>query len=268
MKRKITLTLTAIIFCLAAIAQPQWRFHVAFEDATGAKDTIWMVWDTTAHGTLPTDTALDEGAFNFNYNAFNVWVYNYDGDSTKTAAYPYIAYPSHSVEIRAFNHQYPLTISWDTSLFHSSFLPFTQGSVNRARIDNDYFFLVNNCPPCQYYNMLTTDTVTAPAFWWGSQSQFPLNINIFYDPTGIEESEIKSNSQVFPNPCRNYFKIQSNVMLKSLEIKNMYFETVRSIALNQLESEIDISFLPGGVYLITTINQLNQIHHEKIIKHN
>jgi len=31
-----------------AQAQPQWRFHLAFEDAIGAKDTLWFLYDTTA----------------------------------------------------------------------------------------------------------------------------------------------------------------------------------------------------------------------------
>ena len=37
-------------------AQQQWRFHLAFEDANGAKDTIWLVWDTKIESTLPVDT--------------------------------------------------------------------------------------------------------------------------------------------------------------------------------------------------------------------
>ncbi|MEI2419331.1 hypothetical protein V6O07_03590, partial [Arthrospira platensis SPKY2] len=44
-----------LLSCLALLlgtlhvsAQPQWRFHLAFEDAIGAKDTIWFVYDTTA----------------------------------------------------------------------------------------------------------------------------------------------------------------------------------------------------------------------------
>jgi hypothetical protein len=122
-------------------AQPQWKFHIAFEDAIGAKDTIWLIWDTTAHGSLPTDTALGEGPVSFNYSNFNVWIYNWDGDSTKTRAYPYNAI-SFLLEVRAFNYQYPITIRWDTTLFYASYLPLPVGYINAAIIDNDYFFFV------------------------------------------------------------------------------------------------------------------------------
>jgi hypothetical protein len=60
------------------MAQPQWKFHIAFEDATGAKDTIWCIWDTTAtDGSLTSvDTAFGEAGVTFDYNVFNVWIYN------------------------------------------------------------------------------------------------------------------------------------------------------------------------------------------------
>lgn len=40
----------ALFFAIPVLSfsQPQWKFHVAFEDATNAKDTIWFIWDTTA----------------------------------------------------------------------------------------------------------------------------------------------------------------------------------------------------------------------------
>ena len=39
------LSLLLILSTLAdkSEAQPQWKFYVAFEDAIGAKDTLWMV---------------------------------------------------------------------------------------------------------------------------------------------------------------------------------------------------------------------------------
>jgi hypothetical protein len=43
----------ACTLAVAATAQPTWRFHLAFEDGTGAKDTIWFVFDTTATIWLP-----------------------------------------------------------------------------------------------------------------------------------------------------------------------------------------------------------------------
>src|SRR5437868_898060 len=107
---KYFLVLFFSILVGSVAAQPQWKFHVAFEDGIGARDTIWFIWDTTAHDMLPTDTVLGEGAVNFNHNVFNVWIYNYDNDSTKTFALSYGTFPSHGTQIYAFNYQYPITI--------------------------------------------------------------------------------------------------------------------------------------------------------------
>jgi hypothetical protein len=48
MKKNLFSFLLALTFCCSITAQPQWKFHIAYEDATGAKDTIWLIWDTTA----------------------------------------------------------------------------------------------------------------------------------------------------------------------------------------------------------------------------
>ena len=45
---RFILALVVLALSLTTIAQPTWRFHLAFEDGTGARDTIWMVYDTTA----------------------------------------------------------------------------------------------------------------------------------------------------------------------------------------------------------------------------
>jgi len=250
--------------------QPMWKFHIAFEDGSGAKDTIWLLYDTTATNT-GIDTALGEGAFNFNHSIFNVWIYNNNNDSTKTFALPYTYYPSHSVEVRAFNYQYPLTVSWDTSLFHASYLPYQQGFFNIARIDNDYFFLVNNDPPLQAYNMLLDDNVQAPFFSWGTQSQFPMNFIISYNPVGVNELFKNENSIfIFPNPFKDRLTIKSQIPVSAIEIftidgKSVYSE--KDIKMNILNNyELTINKITPAFYIIKITNELNQITYEKIIK--
>lgn len=147
---RIKLILFALILSLYALTgftQQQWKFHVAFEDATGAKDTIWFILDTTAtfYGI---DTALGEGNVNFNYNVFNVWTLTWgtypNFDTTKVVAFPYDI-GGFGSEIHAFNFELPIKISWDTSLLHASYLPSSPvGWMNHARIDNYYFFMINN----------------------------------------------------------------------------------------------------------------------------
>lgn len=96
MPRNLLLAL-AFTLAVAAAAQPTWRFHLAFEDGAGASDTIWMVYDTAA--TTGSDFnpqvvySLGEGATPIDHTSFNVWTWNWDGDSTKTHAFPYSQYP-------------------------------------------------------------------------------------------------------------------------------------------------------------------------------
>ncbi|MBS1569770.1 MAG: hypothetical protein JST45_10040 [Bacteroidetes bacterium] len=69
--------LFALAFAYTATAQPTWRFHLAFEDGTGARDTIWFVFDTTATlGSGVPDYELGEGAVQMDLDSFNVWILN------------------------------------------------------------------------------------------------------------------------------------------------------------------------------------------------
>lgn len=67
---KIIIIAFGVLITFVLQAQPQWIFHIAFEDATGAKDTIWCIWDTTAHDILPVDTSFGEDKVNFDYSEF------------------------------------------------------------------------------------------------------------------------------------------------------------------------------------------------------
>src|SRR5690606_7963439 len=139
MRRNLLLTL-ACAFVLSATAQPTWRFHLAFEDGAGARDTIWFVYDTTAttgNNQMPTvDYALGEGAVQIDYSEFNVFTWNWNSDTTKTNAWPYNWFPTFQCgTIDAINWIPPMTIRWDTSLFHAPYLPYAQGSIGVARMD-------------------------------------------------------------------------------------------------------------------------------------
>ena len=137
MPRNILLAL-ACTLAFSAAAQPTWRFHLAFEDGTGARDTIWMVYDTTAQlfytGNEPlVDTALGEGPVNFNSGDFHVFLLNALFDTTQTNALPFSIFPIHEgTLIDAINWIAPMTIRWDTSLFHAPYLPDDQGSLGIA----------------------------------------------------------------------------------------------------------------------------------------
>ncbi|HNW99632.1 MAG TPA: T9SS type A sorting domain-containing protein [Bacteroidales bacterium] len=247
--------------------QPMWKFWLAFEDATGAKDTIWAIWDTLATSS-GVDTLFGEGAIHMNYNNFNVFIGNSNGDTTKVSALDFLG--SHQLSVQAINYQYPISISWDTSLFHAP-LPFPIGCISSARIDNDYFFLVNNDPLLQAYNMLLDNNVPAPFFSWGTQSQFPMNFIISYNPVGVNELFKNENSIfIFPNPFKNKLTIKSQIPISAIEVfttdgKSVYSE--KNIKMNKFYNyELIINKIKPAFYIIKITNELNQITYEKIIK--
>jgi hypothetical protein len=254
------------------LAQPQWKFHLAFEDATGAKDTIWLIWDTTATGGVQGsgyDTLLGEGPFNFDYSIFNVWTHNENGDSTKTLAFPYNNTIGFLPFIYAFNYQYPITIQWDSSLFYASYLPLPVGYINIATIENDYFFLVSNDPPLQRYNMLLDNHAVAPAFSWGSQTHFPMIFYIARDHT-ININEIKiQDVSIYPNPFTNSITVSGRVKINGIQILSLEGKIVynsNSIISSASPISIPTDHLLPGMYLFKIINHQNHIHYEKVIK--
>ena len=144
MRRNLLLAL-ACSLAVATVAQPTWRFHLAFEDGTGARDTLWFIWDTTAtiyFSEVDVDYQLGEGPVNMDPTAFNMWMYNGVGmQRTQTDAQPYGPNGSYpwffGNEIYGENITSPLIMRWDTSLFNAPFLP---EPVRYAAMNGEYFY--------------------------------------------------------------------------------------------------------------------------------
>jgi hypothetical protein len=267
--------LLLIIICFLAsqcylLAQPQWKFHIAFEDATGAKDTIWLTWDTSASGGVIgiVDTLLGEGKTNLDYLQFNTFLINDNYDTTKTLAFPF-QYSLYA-EVKAINYIPPINISWDSSLFHKPGIPLPVGYVNVAQITNDYFFLANNDPYNHVFNMLLDNQVTAPDFLWGTQHQFPLDISIARNPNlGINYRNIlKNNLSIFPNPSKDHITINTLSLLEIAEISSADGKNSFNLDLNETiinEYNIEIVQIPSGFYFLKLIDSFNNFYYEKII---
>ncbi|MEP7265812.1 MAG: T9SS type A sorting domain-containing protein [Bacteroidota bacterium] len=261
----------ALFFTCIAHSQSQWKFHIAFEDGSGAKDTIWCIWDTAA--TLnwspgPYDTLFNEGPAITNPNVFNVWMFNNNLDSTKTVANPstYFLEPI----VQAINYQYPIYISWDSSLFNTVGAPDDSGNVYHAKIDNDYFFGVNNDPPAQMFNMLWDDHVTAPYFAWGSQSQFPMSFFIYGQVVDVNElNENNLRVKVYPNPFNEIISIRSNSTISKIELFDNNGRVVYSKNCTVSGEDFHLTLpnqIPVGIYILKLSTTTNLIYHEKIIK--
>jgi len=260
-------------------AQSQWKFHIAFEDATGARDTLWMVYDTAANGNFPVDTALGEGKFSFDYNKMNMWVYNADFDSTKTIAFPYTSFPFHSLDnIMAFNYVYPITISWDTALFHSPILPsqpIPYMYINNVFMYNEYFHFVNNDPLMQAFNMLIDNSAVAAPFSWGTTEHFPMTITVQYN----SQTHIKENCDelkkviLYPSPFKDNLRISTEFLVNKYFISSVFGKILDIVDFKKpvvlSEYSIDTRSFPAGMYLFNvTDGENNSISTLKIFKCN
>lgn len=246
--------------------QPDWKFPIAFEDATGAKDTIYLVWDSAAtfYGI---DTVLGEFPINLDTNVFNVYLTLWGGYNSKTWAVDQLLPLEQS--IYAINYTYPIVISWDSSLFHSASIT---SPVTCAEMDNDYFFYFGG--PCQVFNMLSSDTVLAPVFNWWSQDHFPLAIRITRDlnvccVNSIPETARNKSILIYPNPTDDIIIIKSDTdLIDEINIYSMENRNIGAFKINkEKECFISTEFLAGGIFIIEIINNSKIKYYEKIIKY-
>ncbi len=272
------LILTLLFFLCTTQAQQPWRFHIAFEDGTGQRDTLWMIFDNTAT-VEGIDYQLGEGTPEYDPNAFNVFMYNMDVDSTKVKAYPYWIYPTMSTdEVFAINYTYPVIIRWDTALFHAPYLPNNPPAnppMNVAIIEGGYQFKMWFDPTAPYFhttNMFTKDSVFCPEDTNG-QTHVPLFGDLTfifgYDPYLSIETLIAKNISIFPNPSPGQIIINSNEIITSYSIsdisgKIMFCESFDSPRF--LENyEIPYKNLTSGIYILKINIVDKQFHHAKFI---
>ena len=257
MARTILLALICTL-TLAASAQPTWRFHLAFEDGTGARDTIWFVFDTTATGgTSEVDEHLGETAVHMNLDAFNVWILNPEYDSTKTSAAPYVGfYPFMSVEIQAFNYTYPITLRWDTALFRLTWLPAPGFPYDGGTMDNEYFFFYENNDPWGHSFILgrSDSVVVQPPAEYPDMIVFPLLVNLGLGSTiGTDELQRMDPFHPFPDPGSDKVSIRDAQPIQEVQLRSLDGRLWKVQKGQEKQLELNVPELPNGVYMLRVL---------------
>ncbi|MBK8500075.1 MAG: hypothetical protein IPL52_14945 [Flavobacteriales bacterium] len=251
------------------MAQQQWRFHLAFEDGTGARDTIWMVYDVSATlGTVPwpgpnVDTLLGEGPVNVNDGLFHVFRMNAVGDTTQTNAYPYSQFPNFDgTIIDAMNWVPPMTITWDTSLFHAPYLPYVQGSFGIATMGGLAFSAYNNHPELGFdiYDMLISDSITVD-FLWDYLFQFGVGFGAD-DGLGISHDTASNQSLMLtPNPVHDDLRIRCKEPLIDLMVMDQLGRRVLSTQDPAAPTPVDVRLLRPGLYHVRAVAPNHHVYH-------
>jgi hypothetical protein len=255
----------------AAQAQPQWRFHLAFEDGSGAKDTLWFIYDTSATtgsvGNPVVDYDLGEGAVEMLPGTFNVFLINWDFDSTKTLAWPYTWYPYFETgnTIEAINWVPPMTLRWDTSLFHAPYLPYEQGSFGAALMDGLGFTDVSNGPGFGIFDMLIADSVTVSQF---ADFLFPFSVYFGQDSgLGLFEEQVPARVRPWPNPATANLYLGGHGVFSSVRVVDMAGRTVRYITDHPAATPIDIEALAVGRYIVQAMTEQGFQLNTSFVKH-
>jgi hypothetical protein len=254
--------------------EPQFKFWLAFEDATGAKDTLWLIMDSTANtfGDDPHlgDTMIYDTTSNFKISR-NLYLYTDTLREYKIHKVQATGIRNNiSTSIDAFNYQLPLTIRYDTNIFNNNGLPY---KFKTAYLHNNYsYFYLNNTQSFFIYlkDYISGgwvpdifDTVILPYvdnnpnfshfplwFYLSTDSYSFLNIN------EVENSQ-QSKPYIFPNPVSDILNIMYNIDYEyNLVIYNMFGQLVfanKNVGYTDRET-IDLSFLEKGIYFLKINN--------------
>lgn len=262
MKRYITILFLMIVLNnVQAQITPEFKFYLAFEDATNTKDTLWFILDSTA--TFGIDTALGEVPQNLTSPVFHSYMYlSNTPDSGKTFATPSLSCVSNAGGyIYAQNYVYPIIVRWDTSLLINHNLSCNDFG---AIFDNDWFFYNPNHQ--SGFNLLFQDSVVLPNFNWGSQNHFPLTFIIRDNlTTSLKEiSPLLTDIKIYPNPVINDFTIEmdnNNLFTVQLILKDISGRIIQQYSFTGNTTVINTQKLPKGIYFLEVL-----IENEKVIK--
>jgi hypothetical protein len=284
-------------FGVSGQQKPAWLMPLYFEDATGAKDTVYIGYDSTASAAeSDIDTVFDEGWIKVDTSKFNafIWIYpgyapvgNYVITSDSVRKKDISRWPYPNAEIGFIKGKMPIILKWEDSLLNSPSLPFEDISPRpRARID---FYCGNgepgyyNCPieghltltgyPTPDLQNICTDIVVFNGSGTYIPSDVLFNIYAFVVPHNyqtIANSTIiqTQDIDVYPNPFNSYINI-ANPNNEHLEIclintigQLIYFTKNADSLLT-----IDLKNLKGGIYIIR-ITSSKSTYFKKVLKLN
>ncbi len=189
-------------------------------------------------------------------SVFNVWVWNWDNDSTKTVAFPYTEFPYHNATVDAFNYQYPVTIRWDLSLGAEPWLPQEGWPIDGGALYNDYFWMFNNCggPPCGYFDISLADSVVViDAF---PAEVFPVDFTLGHMFNAhVAEQSGGETPLLWPNPARDLIHVAGlDDITTEAMICDPLGRRLQTSVLTPADNTLRLDGLPDGTYLLILSN--------------
>lgn len=265
-------TVLAFISTTRAMAQPnaQWEFYLAFEDATGTRDTLWLVFDTggvifsTTVGDFGLNPELGQipiGNDSVEVDSFHVWMYQDNLGNHYDVCDGSFSFGIIEVQLYGENFVLPMTMRWDTTLFNSDvFNQYNDSvSVGYAIMDSNYLFTVGGSETG--WDMMVTDHVELPYFEMGggTANHFPIFVHIDIggggNPAGVHNLN-KANFTLFPNPASEYVTL-TFPMVTSAEVLllNATGKLIWKSNFTGERTRLNLEGLENGLYFIAVVNE-------------
>jgi len=92
------------------------------------------------------------------------------------------------------------------------------------------------------------------------------NLYFYNDAFNSVSNPSVSDIQVFPNPMNDRLQIKSNSNIKTIEIRNLMGQLVKTSTLNSVEQVIEIADLPPANYVVVITLANGQLSNHKVIK--
>jgi hypothetical protein len=259
-------------------AQNSWDLTIAFEDATGAKDTLRIYWDDDA--TYEDDVPFSEMPISPNLEGnFEVFFDDISAITGSSALqYTNIASPwvneGFDGFIHAINYEEPVIMTYlggsftDTEIF-----PFLENNPIRGQMENDYFFAGPYSEfPCSCLEMANHDSIfliDRTTSSWPYGPHFPILFSIFKGET-INTSDIEPQSTpIFPNPARSVINFETgeenftNYSIWDAQGRNVMNGTFES---SKSSDRIEVQDLPAGTYILKLFDRNGESVQKRFVK--
>jgi hypothetical protein len=252
-------------FVSQAQVEPQFKFYLAFEDATNQRDTVWIVIDTNATEEF-LDSTLGETNEILDSTKFQTWVLTNMNDSVlKTLCFPLRVINSYSIYIKSRNGELPITMRWDTNLLNNHNLPFEFKSV---WVENNYF----NVFVAETLNIKEVDSVFLDPFFEGGGpgEHFPLQATFSDKISYLNVSEIGDDNKgikIFPNPKADLLTIEISSKISETDayLRTLSGELIERFQLADGINYLNTQSMNSGVYILSIIGAQYTVHEPIVI---
>ncbi|NVN96042.1 MAG: T9SS type A sorting domain-containing protein [Bacteroidetes bacterium] len=148
-----------------------------------------------------------------------------------------------------------LTVGASPSITQSVTIPVTAVTGNtrmRVRIveDDTYNMTTTSELPCNASSS-TTDVMD-----WGETEDYTINI---LAASAVNENANEANFDLFPNPSSGIFTITSGNNIETIEVYSLCGNIISKQTFSGIQSTIDLSDLPKGIYFVRVKNALKAV---------